>query len=67
MTNIATEESIVARVKPILINSPRPMGVTELGRLVLIDSSAIFRALSSHPHVLAVRGQGATMFSWRGA
>ncbi len=63
MTTISTDEVILARVKPILRNKGKPMGVTELGRLVAIDSSAIYRALMKCPDVSHTNTHSATMFA----
>jgi hypothetical protein len=63
----ATDESIEARVIPVLRNLGKAVDCVALSRMIRTDdSSAIFRILAKHPSVKTHRGIGLTMFEWVG-
>lgn len=61
MTTI-TEDKLAAQCLPILRRIAVPVTCIELARLLRADSSAVFRALISHPEIETIQGYGLTQF-----
>ena len=62
MTTISSDESIAARVMPILRHRTQPVTCVDLSRLVAIDSSAIYRCLMGRDDVVHVKSKQLTTF-----
>ncbi len=64
-TTTTTDEVLAARLLPILRRIEVPVSCVELSRLIHADSSAVFRVLSNHPQVDAMRSKQLTTFAFR--